>query len=384
MEAVVKQTQPLTSTEPSKLKLLAYRLFHILFGWMGRLYLKTFFNKVEVEGTEHLKGGGKLVLMNHSNPLDPVLITFFGRQPLQFFITEAFMQGGFASKLASAFGQISKRKLDMDTTSIKLMKAWLDLGANAAMFPEGLFSWDGKPSPLMQGVDMLTKFMNVPVVIVKLTNGDRVKPAWAKTFRKTSIKISIQPPKTFEKGENVLEYLQKELHVDCDQHERYPVTGDDLSYGLKKLLRYCPHCSHERTLVENQNTLSCIECNHSWEVTPENILKADTPLTIGDALNKTYQKLDTLKNIVSSGDVEVLDLTKLHWSSITKGALHFDNEVFTINDWKLNKNEILAHTLDWGDLIILKTRRQRIALKMPNDSRAVWTHLLNRGNHEQA
>lgn len=373
---------PLTSTEQSSLKLRAYKLFHFFFGWLGRLYLSRYFDRVEVIGRENLKGGPKLLLMNHSCPLDPLLITFYGRQPLQFLITEAFMQGGLGTKLASLFGQISKRKLDFDTSSIRMMKSWCDHGAIVATFPEGQFSWDGMPGPLMPGIDQLVRYLKVPVITVRLINGDRVKPAWAKHYRKTSIRIEIDAPKTFEMNEDIQAYIREKIYVDNSTCKRWPVKGNQLSVGLKKLIRFCPYCESDQALEENDNQLSCFQCKSHWRVTPENMLQGENNFSITSLLEKTYKTLDNKWShgefCESLGTVEIFDISKKDWQFLTKGKLELTAQSMKVNDFEINCADIQAHTLDWGDLIILRTRFKRFAVKMPEDSRAIWTYLLNK------
>jgi hypothetical protein len=44
--------------------------------------------------------------------------------------------------------------------------------------------------------------------------------------------------------------------------------------------------------------------------------------------------------------------------------------------WSVDLADVLGHTLDWGNLLLLRTSRQRLALAMPEDSRAVWSFVL--------
>jgi 1-acyl-sn-glycerol-3-phosphate acyltransferase len=372
----------ITSVTPSKIKLRLYKIFFLFFGSLGRFLLNKKFNKIEIEGLEHLKSGPKLLLMNHSCPLDPVLITFFGRQPLQFLITEAFMQGSLASRIASLFGQIAKRKLDYDPMSIKLMKQWSDCGGIVAMFPEGKFSWDGKTTKLMPGIDQLIHYLNIPVVTVHLANGEKVKPAWALKARKTSIKIIINPPKVFKKEDNVQLFIEENIFNKNSNRITFPSIGDDLAFGLKKELRFCPYCSEENGLFEFKNELGCKSCNKKSIVKADNQIISDSFSNISDLFNQTYLSVDKLwqdKNEISSlNEVTLFDISKKNWKYLLKSIMIINKENIIIGNSNIKLSDITGHTIDWGDLIIIKTKYERFALKLPGDSRAVFTHILNK------
>ena len=368
-----------TSTSPAAWKVKAYRVFYFFFGGIGRLILSRNFDSIETIGEEHLRGGAKLLLMNHSCPLDPVLITFFGRQPLQFLVTEAFMQGSFASKLGSAFGQISKRKLDFDTSSIRLMKQWCDSGGVVATFPEGQFSWDGKPGALMPGIEQLIQYLKVPVVIVNLENGNRVKPAWATFSRKTSIKITINPPIVFKKEDKCAETIVNQLFKGRAQFDS---RGENLVSGLKKHLRFCPSCSKDKTITENLDILFCKSCDNSWEVNANNEVLGPKIKSSSEFIDNLYQQLDVFwsdeKAYTSVGEAELIDITKSKWIFKTRGKFHMDEKKIRISQTEILCSDIQSHTLDWGDIIIIKTRFDRYAVKLPHDSRIIISYLLDK------
>jgi 1-acyl-sn-glycerol-3-phosphate acyltransferase len=379
---IKKKIPYLTSTAPAKWKLKIYRIFYFFFGWIGRILIANSFDHIEVKGTEHLKGGPKLLLMNHSCPLDPVIITFFGRQPLQFLVTEAFMQGSLGSKVASAFGQITKRKLDFDMTSIRLMKEWCDCGGIVATFPEGQFSWDGEESPLMPGIEQLISYLNVPVVTVSLENGNRVKPAWALSSRKTKVKIIINEPITFKKTDPIEDIISTQIFNRTGNPFRADSYGVNLSAGLVKALRYCPSCADEKGLIESKNELICHLCDESWILTANNKVKGKDIKDTKELFESLYQQIDVkwqeLKKYTSVGPVELIDVTKALWNPKLKGTLTLDEEKININDFQVLYKDIQSHTLDWGDHIIIKTRMDRYAIKLPSDSRAIITHILDK------
>lgn len=128
--------------------------------------------------------------------------------------------------------------------------AWSDVGGTVALFPEGRFSWDGSPSPLMPGIEQLILYLNVPVVTVSLSNGHKVKPAWAKVYRKTSIHLEVFPGMKFTKDDKIQEIIKNKIfsfHTNNTLHD-FEANGNNLSAGLSHHLRFCPNCYHDNSL----------------------------------------------------------------------------------------------------------------------------------------
>lgn len=382
------ETPAVQPIEPTPSALRRLRFLITLAGPFIRWALHGTVRKVEIVGREHLSGGPKLVLMNHSNPLDPVLLTAFGRKPIQFLVTEPFMATGFAARLAAWLGQVPKRKLDHDTRSIRILKKWCEVGALVGLFPEGQFSWDGQPLPLQPGLAQLIRFLDVPVVTARLINGDRLQPAWARSARKTSLRLEIDPPRTFGPDEDIESYVRERIHVDPAACARFPVQGKRLAEGLVGFLRFCFECGADHSLRENADRIHCVNCGRGWTVTADNRLSSlDRSLTIAEIWQRARDRLHRIwgptPNLKSLGPVTVLDATRAQWKSVTEGTLSLRDGSLRVNDWILDVRGIAAHTMDWGDLILLRTDRQRLAIRMPEDSRAIWTLALEKQLEER-
>ncbi|MFI4918382.1 MAG: lysophospholipid acyltransferase family protein [Legionellales bacterium] len=359
--------------------------------WLGRLFLKLYVQQVIVVGKEHLQQGPAVVMMNHSNVLDPLILAFHLERPIHFMVTEPFMADRFTARVFAWLGQIPKRKLDFDTRSIRTMKQWCQLGGIVGVFPEGHFSWDGYPLPLQPGLEQLVSYLDVPVVTVRLINGDRFWPPWAKNRRKTTLRLEIDPPKYFKPGEHVEDYVSSHIAVNPETCPRWPAFGKNLTAGLSRLLRFCPACGADQVLIESGDALLCKHpsCLSHWNLTSDNQLheqKQGTSLSTAQALAAVYshvkqQWLGLEPYFYSLGTVDVLDCTHAQWTQLDCGFLELQQGFLRVGKWHLPVHEVLAQTLDWGELIVLRTRRQRIALRMPVDSRALWTFVINEANN---
>ncbi|MCM0605639.1 MAG: 1-acyl-sn-glycerol-3-phosphate acyltransferase [Xanthomonadaceae bacterium] len=372
----------LPSIEPTRMALRRNEALLKTTGPLVRFALKKYITQIEIQGQEHLANGSNLVLMNHSNAFDPLLLTFYGRRLIHFLVTEPYMSDRPIAKLAASFGQITKRKLDNEARSIRVMKKWSDLGGSAGMFPEGQFPWDGMPLPLQPGLDQLIRYLDMPVVTVRLINGDRLWPAWAKHPRRTGIRIEVDPPKKFVLGEDIEKWISERLRVDPGTCVRFPSQGKNLSEGLAQFLRFCFSCGDDQSLEDKGDELKCTSCKTTWRVTAENELASPSEtLSIRDVWNKIKQDLtqkwEPAVVLQSLGNVTVFDASKAEWVPLDSGSLSIQSETLQIGRWNFKLKDLLAHTLDWGDLILLRSHRKRFAIQMRSDSRAVFTLALD-------
>tara|TARA_B110001454_G_C12723218_1_gene435899 strand:+ start:16609 stop:17784 length:1176 start_codon:yes stop_codon:yes gene_type:complete len=380
MENLNSSFEILTSTKPSKYKYALYRWLFVLLGPLFRFLLSRLFLGIEVVGKENLRGGPYLVLMNHSCALDPLLVNFFGERPLQFLISESFMRPRLVSKVISLFGHVAKRKLDLDPGSIQLLKRWSDCGAHIALFPEGVFSLYGEPSPLMPGIDQLIRFLNLPVVIVHLSNGDRVKPLWATAMRKTKIKITIHPAQTFRKEDPILSIITEKLFSLDKPNTKFASYCAHTAQGLAKTLVYCPTCSQDNSLVENGYKLNCNRCRDVWEIGADNTVIHSKDKKVKDLFIKSFETTTSKwlrqKEIRSTHSIQPYDISKGSWIAQIPDLLILGADSLTIGSLSIPYSDIQSHTQDWGEVIILKTKTNRWALEITQDSRAQFVNLL--------
>jgi 1-acyl-sn-glycerol-3-phosphate acyltransferase len=392
-ETVFSPPKPaVEALRPSRWSLIWLKLFAKIANLIGPLLLKKYLTDIEVEGAEHLKGGPKLVLMNHTNALDPIILSAFSPSPISMLVTEPFMANRLAAKFVSWVGHIPKRKLLTDTKSIQAMKKWTELGGNVGLFPEGQYSWDGEASAVQPGLAQLVRYLNVPVVFVRLINGDRVWPMWANTPRKTKIKLEIDSPIIFDQQTNIEKIVAQKIMVETPTDKAWEASGEQMASGLAKFFRYCPQCFKEDSLVEFGNEIECKSCTSRWAIDGERKLIALAHTSIQGPFADIWKqyKQDLLgvwkgqQSLLSLHKVQVMDASRPQWKAIDEGQLKLSDEKITIGEWELQLEHLLGLTLDWGHLILLRTRRQRLAIRMENDSRAIWEYAFNQKLNQRA
>ncbi|MCB9675781.1 MAG: 1-acyl-sn-glycerol-3-phosphate acyltransferase [Alphaproteobacteria bacterium] len=351
-----------------------------------RLPFRRWLRGVEIDGLEHLRGPC-LLMMNHGCPPDPLVVGLHTAVPIQWLVTAPAMQVRYArSRMLAYWGQIPKHKLEPDTRAIRTMKAWAQAGAVVGVFPEGVFPWDGEAQPMMPGLTQLVRYLDLPVVTMRIHNADRLQPAWARHPRRTTVALEIDPPRTFARGEDIPTAIASALRVDPATARRWPVSGRRLAAGLGALLAYCPTCGAPR-LDDSGDRLSCSGCGTRWEVGTDNRLRGPEELSITEALRRIRERVASdwgpsgpaLKSI---GTVEVRDLTGDLEDTLASGPLELRDGVLRLPGWELPLDDVLLTTRDWPDRILLKTRRTRVGLDLPHDSRALWTWAIARARGE--
>ena len=365
--------------------------------------MRRWLRDVEVVGAEHLHGPN-LVLMNHGSAFDPFLLTLYGGRAMHFMVTEPAMDASLRGRMLAWLGQVPKRKLEADTRAVRTLKKWVQLGATVCVFPEGMFSWDGQLGPIMPGLAQLVDYLEAPVVTVRQIGSHRLWPAWARHPRRTTVRLEVDPPVRFGPDDDIEAEVARRLKVHPAVIPAFRTTGSRLALGLVRHLRFCPCCGAEGTLEERGDQLGCQTCWSRWTVDVDNVLhrveepdepwfssvSEETPnlreIGVHDALLHNLARLEAgWKNgisLASRGPVEVLDISRSAWESLVTAPLSLTGTSLSVASWTLDLGQVLGVTLDWGDLVILRTQHQRLALRMPHDSRALFHAAIERARGE--
>lgn len=372
----------LTALRPTRLGYFRIKVLLLIFKIPFYIVFKRLFYKVEVKGVHHLDGGSKLLLINHHTQADPMILSYFTNRPIFFFMTEPAMANGLFAKLMAWLGQIPKKKLIADTACMRAMKGWAEIGGTVATFPEGQFSYDGYLGEIKPGLSQLVHFLDIPVVTARLINADRSWPAWAIVPRRTGLRIEIDPPRKFERTDNIEEIVEKRLYVDPNNCKRFNTKGKNLAKGLAKLLRFCLSCGSEHTLQEDKNIITCNHCTEQWVVDPTNTLSGKEKFTMKEALEKVKEKLEqhwqSGLEFKTISDALVMDASRPQWIEIKRGILILSENTLSSGKWSIEIKDIVAHTRDWGNILLIRTPRQRLAIKISHDEGFVtWSMALD-------
>lgn len=227
---------------------------------------------VEVSGMEKLDGldGGFLVLSNHVQTLDPILISaampFHVRWVAGAYLFRFKGLGFVLSKLATA---IPKQQGKQEYAVLKTMRSALQANDVVGIFPEGTRTWDGDTLDLdYRTLAKMIRLFKAPVCIINLEGGYAQKPRWADEERSCPMRIHIKdlimPSDYAEAGAGELERRLRDglaFSSDIWQEENgIEVQSDCKAEYLERLLYLCPQCNAVASIMTDGNLVHCMKC----------------------------------------------------------------------------------------------------------------------------
>lgn len=204
--------------------------------WMAGLFTRAAMPilgmRVHTQGLEKTPKSGRFLLVcNHLNDLDPVvLMEYFKDKQLAFISkrenTKLFLVGKLMHKLQC---QLVNRENDREAlkTILKCIQIIKEDKASIAVFPEGYTSRDHKFHTFRHGVFKIAQKANVPVVICTITNTYKVFGN-VKKFKPTDIDlhlVAVMQPEDYagmtavEMGEKIHAMMAADLGPDYAPEE---------------------------------------------------------------------------------------------------------------------------------------------------------------------
>ena len=187
-------------------------------------------------------------------------------------------------ELLRRVGCICKRKFTNDITLIRQLKAVIDNGDVAMIYPEARYSLCGTTAVLPASLGKLCKLLKVPVVTL-ICHGHHVNsPFW--NLHDRGVKPTEADFTLLFTPEELKELPADEINrriVEAFQYDdfawqkekgiRTPYPGR--AEGLHKVLYQCPCCGTEFHMSSSGTQLRCDACGKSWTMSELGELSAD-------------------------------------------------------------------------------------------------------------
>ncbi len=291
--------------------------------WLRRFLLLLLRPKVELTVEGGLPAEGPvLVLANHAHFLDPFLLILAAGRPIHFLATESLWHQRMTALCCWLVGAIPRKKFVNDNLSVRQLCAWKMQGGAVGLFPEGERSWDGRPLPLVPGIERLVRLVNAPVVCCRIYNGHRHGPRWGAGMRSGRLHIVFDPPRAFARDtpvEEILAFIEQNIRPDTSVGADWPLRsglfGGGLAEGLGNLLFLCPACGAQDRLQERGDRIACSACSAVWRVDTQNRLHPEPgapaagPLALTDAVDAMKARLHARQDAEAAGppDAKLLE-----------------------------------------------------------------------------
>ena len=213
--------------------------------------------------------GSFVVIANHQAALDFVNLIGSTRRPMSFVISNCFYNTlpikGFLTKM----GVIPKQQFQTSAKDLKNIKAVIDAGEGAAIYPAGRMCEEGLSTPIPAATYKFLKWLDTDVYVARTSGTYFVMPKWGKGFRPGRTYMDIY--RLFSK-EELTNLSLEEIKAKTDaallfdayrEQEGYQVDyqGGDRITGLEQVLYQCPHCGTEFSMhTAEGNKLYCDAC----------------------------------------------------------------------------------------------------------------------------
>ncbi len=212
-----------------------------------------------------------IILANHTNSLDPFILSLFVPDPIYFVASSEYFRNPFLRFLLKRVGAIPKSKFLTDSSTVKLILNVRNNNRIIGIFPEGARNWDGKTIKLLYPTAKLIKSAKLPVVTSVFAGAYLSKPRWSKNARigkitiTSNLTLKIEEIKKLDVDE-IYEVLTEALYHDEYEYQKkhmIPFTGKNLAESLELFIFVCPNCKKICTLKSNKDLFKCMECGYT-------------------------------------------------------------------------------------------------------------------------
>jgi 1-acyl-sn-glycerol-3-phosphate acyltransferase len=159
-----------------------------------RLVATSLFD-LKVSGLENLpKRGGALVVCNHQSYLDPIVLSAKVRRPLCFMGKEELFSAPVWDRLFRALGAFPVRQNRRDLHAVREAIARLRAGQLVNIFPEGARTPDGQIGKIQEGIALIDRHAQVPLVPGVITGAYEAWPIHRRFPRPWPVRVHFGPP----------------------------------------------------------------------------------------------------------------------------------------------------------------------------------------------
>ena len=357
-------------------------------------------HRITVSGRENVpREGPVLVLSNHVATLDPITLILASDRQIHFMATRSLMQEPGLSRVMQFAAVVPRSKFVADTSSVRRLKAWRDLDSAVGLFPEGERTWDGRPLPMVRGIEKLARLMKAPVVTARIINAYRQSPRWGAKMRTGRVHVEFDPPRVFDRKAPLAEvraYIESRIRVPLAMGADWSVKGSGLALGAENVLYACPSCFTIDGLQPAGDTLGCRSCGASWRIDVHHQLHPSDgggPLALHDVVDRVRGELSQhwiadvgryeRDGVVLESDA--MQLTSLGDTNpvIAEGRLRLTKETLSVVDeqggerWRTDLPGLLTATVDMRRRLQFHTREGVVEAVMPRESVIKWDHWVN-------
>lgn len=243
-------------------------LYHITFG----LYVRIAYNLKLSDDSGRLPTGPFVLLANHCNNFDGLLLQCLLLRPISFVVTDTVFKTKALGALLTWAGYIRKRKFSSDAVAVRQIVRTAQSGGIIGIFPEGMRSWDGHTMPVSPATFKLIRMLKIPVVTARIMGSYLSGPRWANTRRRGRVEIKLT---TLISSQEIRSLGLREItdrvnaalahdEASWEAQKKIPFRGKALAEGFERLLYLCPECGQIGTIATRGSHIHCLACGAEY------------------------------------------------------------------------------------------------------------------------
>ena len=210
--------------------------------------------------------GPYLLLSNHNQELDPILIGVSAWRQLYFVASEHLQRKGFVTKLLNYFLKpiVHQKGVSGATTVAKILRT-LRSGSSVCLFPEGNRSFNGLTADFAASTGKMARRSGAKLVTYRLEGSYLTDPRWSMHTRKGHLYgrlVRVYTPEELQAmtDAEVNAAIRQDLWEDAYARQSQlmvPYRGKDLAHGLETTIFICPQCHQVGSLVSEGDQVRC-------------------------------------------------------------------------------------------------------------------------------
>ena len=237
-----------------------------------------------------LKNGPYLFLLNHTEILDPIMVTAVMPRHIRWVAGAYLFKNKFLHKVIGEWcTAIPKQQGRSDLSMVKNIQKALNEGDSVGLFPEGTRTWDGEMMPINYiPLAKLVRFFKAPVIFVHIEGGFAHHPRWADYKRRGKVIINVKHHLSAEQIASMdLQTLQDTIrdyirfsNDEWKQTVDYSYVSEQRAEGAQRLLYMCPKCRAVDSIKTAGNRITCSACNTASVLdNNDNLTSVEVPFT---------------------------------------------------------------------------------------------------------
>ncbi|MBN2380837.1 1-acyl-sn-glycerol-3-phosphate acyltransferase [candidate division WOR-3 bacterium] len=299
------------------------------------LPLRLFFH-IQCEGRKDFPSPGQsaFVIGNHSNILDPVIVSSFVPKPICWVVGDNL----FGAKVTRMFLRwikiIPKTKNMPDSETMRMLLEAARQGQIIGLAPEGGRNWDGETLNLDRTLPRLIKKLKLPVICIRVKGAYLSWPRWASTPRRGRIMLSFsylyENQKDIPDDEDLItQAIKKRLfysELEDPEVTRHNYGNRRIAENLELRLWFCPHCMNFFSLKSKGYHLSCKRCGATWQIKGNGLIILEERGALWDSRSQNFtryidwahyndrQTIPTLEKLKTSNKDPLISIPAKMWS----------------------------------------------------------------------